>query len=223
LDGGLAHPEVLRSIDADHLGLANRGEPLTGLGRAQVVVELGDQDLERLAERVPLGQVSHGRPVQRRREQDRALDRRIGAVHERELGAERPTDEPPVRQVVELGVLDRGRDVVLLTDAALEHPAARATRRRRAAGVEPEHRDVREGGQPPGGLAEDVRVHVAAVRRQRVQGDQRRRRRAIRGYGELADQRESVRGVQLDVLAPRGQHGQGSDLDAHREEPSRAG
>ena len=76
-----------------------------------------------LAERRPGVQVHVGGAVQGRGEQDRTLDRRVAAVHERELGAERPADEPAARQVAELGELDRGRDVELLTVAPSNAPS----------------------------------------------------------------------------------------------------
>ena len=43
---------------------------------------------------------------------------------------------------------------------------------RRAPGVEPQHREVGQGRQPPGRLAQHVAVHHAAVGGQRVQADQ---------------------------------------------------
>ena len=51
--GRLPDPQVLRAVDADHLGLRDAGEPLAGLGRPQVVVELGHQRHHRLAGRGP--------------------------------------------------------------------------------------------------------------------------------------------------------------------------
>ena len=87
-----------------------------------------------------------------------------------------------------------------------------AARGRRAAGVEPQHRDVGEGGQPAGRLAEDVAVHGAAVRGQRVEGHQRRAGSRSSGQRQLADERQAVGGVQLDVLAAGRQDGPGARL-----------
>jgi hypothetical protein len=212
---------VAGAVDADHLGLVHAGEPAAGLLRAQVVVQLGHQGDQRTAVGVPGVEVGVGGAVQRRRQQDRALDHRVQPVHERELGTEGPADQPRVRQVTELGELDGGVHVEALAAALVEGALAGAARAGRAAGVEPEHGDVGQRRQPPGRLAQHVRVHVAAVRGQRVQGDQGRggcARGAVRvdRQGELADQGQAVGGVQLDVLAVRGQDGQGTDRGGGR-------
>ena len=60
--------------------------------------------------------------------------------------------------------------------AAVERALAGAPRRGRAARVEPQDREVGERGKPRGGLAEDVRVHESAGRRQRMQRHERRDR-----------------------------------------------
>ena len=120
---------------------ANRAAGLVG---PQVVVELGDQHDQRLAERRPRVQVGVRRPVQRRREQDRALDRRVAAVHERRARC-RTTSRP---------ASGRGRSwnsansIAAATsnrsaDAAVERAAAGPARARRAARVEPQHGQVR--------------------------------------------------------------------------------
>src|SRR5690606_24982257 len=81
-----------------------------------------------------------------------------------------------------------------------------------APGVEAQHRQVGQRGQPVGGLLVDVAVHEAAVGRQRVQRHQGRRRRPVLRQGELADQGQTVAGVQLDRLTPGGQHGGRANL-----------
>ena len=71
----------LAAVDPDDLGLRHRGEPLPRLLRAQVVVELGNQ---RDAPACPTRPSASGPAAvgvaQRRREQDRARDRRVAAV-----------------------------------------------------------------------------------------------------------------------------------------------
>ena len=92
-----------------------------------------------------------------------------------------------------------------LRAAAVERALARSARRRRAAGVEPQHGEVGQGGQPSGGLAEDVRVHEPAGGGQRMQRHERRDRLAIRRQRELADEGQPVERLELDVLPARRQ------------------
>ena len=103
------------------------------------------------------------------------------------------------------------RSAVTVTELAL----AATTVRGRAAGIEPEDRQVGQGWQPVRGLAQQVAVHHAALRRQRMQADQGRDGRAVSRLRELADQRQPVRGHEGDVLPPGGQHCAGRDL-SHR-------
>jgi hypothetical protein len=136
-------------------------------------------------------------------------------VHQRQVGAERPTQQPPVRQgrvLVELGQLDRGRDVEPLPHTLVERALAGAGRRRGASGVEPQHRHAGESGQPVGRLPDHVAVHEATVGRQRVQGHQRRDRVAVDRHRQLAHQAQAVRGVQRQPGTPGGQHRAGPDL-----------
>ena len=131
---------------------------------------LGHQRHERLAAVGPGLQVLGVAEAQRRAEQDRALDGRVVAVHQRQVGAERPAQQPA-------GAAGRGtrrtrsppRRRTARHRASSNAPSLVPARRRRAAGVEPQHGDVGQGGQPVGRLAEDVAVHEAAVRGQRVQ------------------------------------------------------
>ena len=74
--------------------------------------------------------------------------------------------------------------------------------------VEAQHREVGQRGQAGRRFAQDVRVHEAAVRRQRVQAHQRGDRRVLERERQLPHQRESVDGVQFDVVAA------GRQLDA---------
>ena len=110
---------------------------------------------------------------QRRREQDRPLDSRVQAVHERQIRPERPAHQPDVRQVVELGVLDRGSDVEPLPHSIVERSLTGSLNAGRATRVEPQDGDSGEGRQPIGRLAEEVAVHHPAMGRQRMQADHR--------------------------------------------------
>ena len=58
--------------------------------------------------------------------------------------------------------------------------------------VEAQHNQARERGQPVGRLLEQVAVHEAALRRQRVQADQRGHRRPLGRQRHLTDQLEPV-------------------------------
>ena len=153
-----------------------------------------------------------GRAVQGRRQQDGALDVVVAPVLERELGAERPAEQPRARQSALAHEVHRGGEIERLGPAAVERALARAARRRRAARVEPQHGEIGEGGQPRGGLAEDVRVHEPARRGQRMQRHERRDGFAVRGQRELADQRQPVERLEFDVLPARGQQHRSADL-----------
>src|SRR5690606_38038622 len=59
---------------------------------------------------------------------------------------------------------------------------------------------------------EDVAVHHSAVRGQRVQADHRGHRLPVLRQGELADEGQTVGGVQLERLATGGQDGGTGDL-----------
>lgn len=160
-------------------------------------------------------QVGRGGETQRRGEQDRPDDGRVAAVLEGEVRAERPAEQPDVRQLVELGVLDGGGDVEALADRVVEGPLAGAAHAAGPPGVEAEHRQVGQGRQTPRRLAEHVAVHHPAVRRQRVQADEGAHWLPVQRPGQLADQPQTVSGVQLDVLAVPGQDGGRADRCAH--------
>ena len=97
-DVRLADPEVLGAVHADDLGLRDARRTAPRLRGPQVVVELGDEREQRLARICPRGKVFRAGVPQRRAEQDGALDRRVVAVHQGQVGAERPADQPAVRQ-----------------------------------------------------------------------------------------------------------------------------
>jgi hypothetical protein len=140
------------------------------------------------------------------------VHRVVAAVLQGELGAERPADEPRVGQAALEHELHGRRDIRPLGHAVAEAALAAAAGGLRAAGVEAQHREVRLRGQPGGGLAEDVRVHEPAGRRQRMQRHERGDRVAIRRQRELADERQTVLGLELDVLPSCRQDRSGADL-----------
>ena len=115
---GVADPQVLGAVDADHLGLRHRGEPLPGLGRPQVVVELGHQRGQRLAGLGPGGEVAR-RSEKRSGGESRIAPATAGSqpyISARSVPNDQPSSQM-LRQVGELGVLDRGRDVEPLAHA----------------------------------------------------------------------------------------------------------
>jgi hypothetical protein len=202
---------VLGTVDPDHLGLRNGGKPATSLVGLQVVVELGHERRDRLAGLGPRRQMVVRAESQRRRQQDQTLDGGVETVHERQVGAERPPDQPDVGEVGELGVLDGRRDVELLVLGVVELAAAGALDAAGAAGVEPQHGDAGERGEPVRRLAEQVAVHHAAVSRQRVQADHRGHRVAVDGQGQLPHQVDAVGRLQRQRLALRREDGVASD------------
>ena len=112
---GLTDPQMLPVGYGDHLGLRDRGEPLARLVRAQVVVELGHDRDDRLADVGPDGEVLVGCAGRS------GGDSRIGPDDAGSLPYLRarsvPNDQPTtqmLRQLGELDVLDRGGDVVPL-------------------------------------------------------------------------------------------------------------
>ena len=151
----LPHPQVLGAVHADHLGLGHPGEALPRLVGPQVVVELGHERDQRPAGRRPAVQVLVGGPVQRRRQQDRRPGRRgSSAPAQRQLGAERPAEQPDLRQPRVDRVADGRLDVVALRLAAAELAVALALLRLGAPGVEAQHGQVRQRGQPVRRLAD---------------------------------------------------------------------
>src|SRR4029450_8727179 len=86
--------------------------------------ELGNEDQHRLTEPRPRVEVLVPRVTQWRREQDRTLDRGVGAIHESEVGPEGPADQPTTRKVVILRVLDRRGHVIALAHRRAELAAA---------------------------------------------------------------------------------------------------
>ncbi|CAH0326650.1 hypothetical protein SRABI128_05473 [Microbacterium sp. Bi128] len=188
--------------------MRDRREAFAGLVGPKVVVELGDEDDHPARVSGPRGDLVGRRAVKRRRKQDDALDVVVAPVLQREFGAERPPHEPRAWQPTLADEVHGGGDVEHLGRSPVERPVAGAARRRGAARVEPEHREVCQCGEPSRGLAEDVRVHEPARRGQRVEGHERRHRRAVLGESELAHEGETVDGLELDVLSARGQqHG----------------
>ena len=57
---------MLTTLDGDELGLGHGGEPLGGLGGAQVVIELGNHSHESLAATGPRAELGRCGAVQRR-------------------------------------------------------------------------------------------------------------------------------------------------------------
>ena len=183
--------------------------------RPQIVVEAGHQDQERLSGDGPGVEVRVTRAVQRRRDQDRPLHRRVVTPPQHEFRAERPAHQPQSRQPGIPAPGNGGGQVIAFGLTLVEGALATAMIRRGAAGVEPEHGQIRHGRQAIGRLAQQVAVHHPAVRGQRVYADQGRHRVALGGQRQLAHQRQPVRRVQGDRRAPRWQHRAGPDL-AHR-------
>ena len=215
---GEADPQVLGLVDAHNLGLRHCGETLAGLLGLEVVVELRDDRDQGLAGGGPGFEVLRPGVPQGWAEQDHADDAGVHAVHQGQVGAEAPAEQPRRRQVQGLDQVQGCGDVVVLVDSVAESALAGPLRAGGAAGVEAEHGDVREGWQPVGELLQDVAVHHPAVRRQRMQTHDGRDRRAVHGQGQLADQPQSVGGLQGDQPTFRGKHGVGADL-RHRRGP----
>jgi len=151
--------------------------------------------------------------MQRRRQQNGPRDRVLEPVLQHQLGPERPADQPRVRQSALCDERHRGGDVVPFSDSAVEGTLRRTPRRRGAAGVEAQHREGGEGGQPSGCLSQDVRIHETAMGRQRVQKDKSRDRRPVERHREFADQRQAIGRGERNVFSPRGQLDTAGDLD----------
>ena len=206
---------MLGPVHRDHLGLWHPGESRRRFRWPQVIILAGDQGQQRLASGRPGVQVRVGGPAQRRRDQDRALHRRIQAPLQRQLAAERPAEQPQPGQPGGHAPGDGRGHVVPFRFAAAELPAAAPAFGGGATGVEAQHRQAGHGRQPVGRLAQQVAVHHAAVRRQRVQADQGGHRRSAGGQRQLPHQRQAVGGADGDRLPAGGQHRAGPDL-GHR-------
>ena len=190
------------------MGAGHSGEAFAGYGRLQVVVVLGDQRIQRVRDLVPLVQLSRVHAVQRRGEQNRAgeLVGVFGAVLEHQFGAERPANQPRIRQGALAYELQDCVEVLLLSEAAVKDALAGAANRGGAARIEAQHRDICQRGQAEGRLLVHVRVHVAAVGGQRVEGHQGCLNLAL-GQGQLTDQALAVGGSHNEILAACRQDG----------------
>jgi hypothetical protein len=215
---GASDPQVLGPLDADDLRLGHDREPLPRLRRLQVVVVLGHERHERGARLRPGPQVLRTGEPQRRAQQDRARHARVAAVHERQVRAEAPADEPDPRQVEGLHEVQGRGHVVLLGHTAAVRALAGALGRAGAAGVEPQHREVGERRQPVRHLLQQVAVHHPAVGGQGVQAHQGGDRRTVQRQRQLADEGQAVGRVQRDGPPVGGQHRVGADL-GHRPRP----
>jgi hypothetical protein len=139
--------------------------------------------------------------VQRRRQQDDALDVVIATVLQGQLGAERPADEPPAGRPL-VDEFHRGGDVERLGASAVEGALARAAGRL-VPRVEAQHGEIGERRQArrgfrrmcesmkPPAVGSGCRVTSVAIA-------------PISGSGQLSDERELVEGAQFDLFAPRG-------------------
>src|SRR3954465_10731059 len=122
---GEADEQVLRPWDVDPLCLWHDGEPLPRLRWSEVVVELGDDRDEGLARLRPPLQVRRRAEPQRWRDQDRTDDGRGAAAAQSQVGAEGPAQQPDLRQVLGLGEVKCGGNVVPLGLARVEAALAR--------------------------------------------------------------------------------------------------
>ena len=206
---------MLRAGHRHEFEVLDAGEALLGLGRPEVVVVLGDQGDQPLAGLGPDLQVCGRGEAQRWRQQDRPDHSWVVAVHQRQIGAERPADEPDRRQICELGVLDGGRHVQGLAPALVEGALTGALDTPGAAGIEPEYRDPGERRQPECRLAEDVAVHHPAVGRQRMKADHGRDRGTFQRDGQLPHESQCVAGLERERRTPCGQDRVGTDLGGH--------
>ena len=130
----------------------------------------------------------------------------FGAVLEHQFGAERPTDQPRVRQGALAYELQDCVEVLLLGKAAVKDALAGAANRGGTARVEAQHRNIRQSRQAEGRLLVYVRVHVAAVGGQRVEGHQGCFDFAF-GQGEFTDEALAVGGSHNEILAACRQDG----------------
>src|SRR5690606_24472856 len=206
------HPQVPGVGDADHLGVRHAGEALTRLVGAQVVVVFRDKRDQGTAELRPGVQVGVGSAVQGRGQQDRSLHGGVVPPFEGEFGAERPAHQPRFGQVFELGEFDGRGNVVAFGLPVAELSFTSAVPGGGASSVEPQYRDVGEGGQPGGRFADYVTVHHPLGGGEGVKEDDGRYRVVVLGKGEFADERQPVRGVQGDGAPPGGEHGARTDL-----------
>lgn len=200
----LADPEMTGTLDTDDLCLGDRLEAESRGVRAKVVVMLGHKRDDGLAARSPRRQMLRPAPPQRWAEQDDPVDGRVKAVHEGQVRPERPAEKPATgqhRPLVELGELDRGSDVIPFGLREVERALRGSPGGGGSACVEPEDRKIGHRRQAVSGLLEDVAVHEATMGGQRMQRHQRRDRVTVGRYSELADERQTVSGVQLDIVA----------------------
>ncbi len=155
--------------------------------------------------------------MQRRRQQDRAVDAVLEAVLQRELGAERPADEPRVRQ----------RRARRRTPSPPRHPLARRRPRRTSPSLVPRgevvprvlNRSTARSARA-GSRAAALRMMWESMKPPAVGSGCSVTRVATggrsTGVASSPTRREPVGGVQLDLLAVRGQLDARSDLDRVR-------
>ncbi len=123
---------MLGAVDGHQAGLRHGAETLGGFGGLQEVVQFGDQHLQRLARLRPFRKVRVRGAVQRRREQDGSLDfvrhRSRRPVHQGQLRAEGPANEPAVGEATLHREVHGGLNIHPFVDALGERPAAGAPR-----------------------------------------------------------------------------------------------
>ena len=108
---------------------------------------------------------------------------------------------------------DCGSQITGFPLGVVECTFAGSSRTRCAPRVEPQDSDIRERGEPPRHLAEEVTVHHAAVGRQRVHTDDRGSWGVMNRQRKFADQCESITRFQRDVASLSGKNGVGSEFD----------
>ena len=200
----LAHPEVPAPRDVDAAEPRQPGESLGCLSRPQIVVVLGD---ERDQRRAATRSTARAPP----RSCDAAAAR--AALHRRCRDRVRTSRRVPCRTTSRRAT-DSARPRSATNDIAAATSARSATPSPNEPSLVPRGELVprvlnrstarsASAGQPGRRLADDVRVHEAAGGRQRMQRHERRNGRPVERRGELADEREPVGRVQLDLLAAR--------------------
>src|SRR5699024_178539 len=116
-----------------------RREALPCLLWAQVVVEFGNDRHQPLVGVGPCGDLGIRGAVQGWGKQNRALYLVLKTVLERHLGAERPADQPRLRQLASFDEGHGCRKVVLLVDSLAKAALRGALRRLHTTKVEAQH------------------------------------------------------------------------------------
>jgi hypothetical protein len=136
----------------------------------------------------------------------------VDGVVQRDLGSERPADDPGRGKTLCANELERRVEVFPFINTMPELTFGCPAGRRHAAEIESKNGDLREFGKSQCGFTEDVRIHVTTGRRQRVEKYDGSDGVAGLGKAEFANKQATIRSPEFDIAPTRGKFSHRSNL-----------